>query len=188
MTRRSFFTIAALGLFAVAAFGTPSHAASVSVSVNYTAKADLTDGMTSLTFTLSGLSSPTSIHSNILTYGYNPSETPSVFTETSAVTVSGSTFTVTFGGPAFTSSGSFSFATTVPNSELGNLSTDITLTSYAAHGGTGASVTPGNPPVTFNTIGAVSVPEPTSMSLLGIGLASFVAFRRFAGKNRKIWT
>jgi hypothetical protein len=24
------------------------------------------------------------------------------------------------------------------------------------------------------------------MSLLGIGLASFVAFRRFAGKNRKV--
>jgi hypothetical protein len=85
---------------------------------------------------------------------------------------------ITFSPDAALVSGTISFTTTAPTNNVmllpGLIAIDPATTS--AVGGTVATT-----PVSFSI---ATVPEPSAMALLGIGMTSLLAFRRFF--NRKI--
>jgi hypothetical protein len=152
MTKRSFFLTLAAGLLASVAFATPSQA-----GTEYVLKAqfDLTPAgstATDITVTLTG-AVPLGMAPYTTTGGATASGAGDVITLTFAATGAGSYVTDFMGN-----SGLLISAITSPA-----LSGVVPATGVT---GTGLNVT------------ISSVPEPSSMALLGIGMTGFLAFRR----------
>jgi hypothetical protein len=175
--------IAACGLLASFTLATPSQAASTLVTtsatlnqtinppptytglvVTYTTAAG---GFTSLTLTSNGtLSStfPAPPFTSTITL------TPTPATETVTSSYSPSSFGVNL-------SESYSFTVPVP---ITMASSTVMIKSIYFVESNGAHVTPTHSSLTFSPL---AIPEPASMSLLGIGMAGFLAFRRFFDKR-----
>jgi len=160
MTKRSLFLTAAAGLLASAAFATPSQAGSTLVTTAFSFSeipATVTDVTITYTNTVAPITDFTTLSSNI-----------GALTESA----SGDTVTISFaaisGGTA-----SFSFLTDAAN--------PVGLVSIAVSGLVGTPVNPSISAVVTSTAG--TVPEPTSMALLGIGMAGFLAFRRLLKRH-----
>lgn len=183
MMKRSGFLIAALGLLASSAFVTPSQGSMVPVQVSDSFSATnsaLGDTISSITLTFTGLNGITG-----LTQGGNGVEllmvSPFAVVVTPTTSTTSDSVTLHYSPSVFTASGSISFVTLVDSSELTSLSTDIKVTgTYTTVNGTTTLVVP---PPSF-TIAAV--PEPSSMALLGIGMTSFLAFRRLFKRGTTI--
>jgi len=158
MSKRSFFLTLAFAALASVAFATPSHAGSVTIT-------------TDVTFNVSGGGT-----ANDVTVTYAPSVDPigsgslmiTKMGGLSGLTISETTSTVTVNFTAQTATTStlewtFTSATTPTmfNASLSGVPSGDT-------GTVSASVTPLAP----------TIPEPTSIALLGIGMTGFFAFRR----------
>jgi hypothetical protein len=211
MKKRSFFLIAALGLFASLAFGTPSQAG----PITFTYTATITSNTLSYTDfgTGSGTVTPSAI-AGTQTGLANP--TPSLAGASDPI--GGYTYTYNNAGPfppdGYFVSGSVDVKVTVKDiasghtgsftvvETYGNLVSSNTVPPSPGLSGQGASQqiganrytlvatsvgTNSNVPGTAILVGfeysAVAIPEPASMALLGIGMAGFLAFRRFFEKR-----
>jgi hypothetical protein len=88
--------------------------------------------------------------------------------------VGGNSVVIDFATPLPTAS-ILDFTFTTTTSEIGIASSVWTYT--------GGGSSPTGAPIYFHTAPSALVPEPTSMALLGIGMTSFLAFRRFFKRN-----
>lgn len=200
MQNRSFFLIAALGLLASSAFVTPSQAGTTfSYTITPTAAQTITatsinGGSGSTTFTASAGGSAT----------VPPDASIKVATFTETATGVGLDNTFMFHGGQYSASNTVSQSV---NITLGAVTKSFTVTESMGNSLVWAgnlvspSVTTSGPIIIGNTefvitqssvvtpvsgtksisieVTAVTVPEPASMALLGIGMTSFLAFRRF---------
>jgi len=174
--------IAVLGLIASFTLGSPSQAASTLVTTSATlntGNATLYTGLvvtyttaagsfTSLTLTSNGtLSStfPTPPLQSTITL------TPAAGPETVTSSYSPSSYGVSL-------TESYSFTVPVP---ITTAQATVMIKSIYFVESTGAHVAPTADSLTFS--GPQAIPEPASMSLLGIGMAGFFAFRRFFSKR-----
>jgi len=167
MRIRSSFLVAALALLATFALETPSHAGSVTVKVTDSIFVMNTDffsnTITSIALTFTGLTNPINVGSAAFSGGaVNSSGNHPV-----SVGLSGDTITLSMSAVSLVA-GSVTFTTLVPSSELSDLNLGVT-----------GVVTTSDGTLTNSLSYSAIVPEPTSMSLLGIGMTSFLAFRRF---------
>jgi hypothetical protein len=122
--------------------------------------------ISSISLTFNGLTSNPAI-TNLSFSGAGVNSLGSQTVTPSAV---GSVVTLAMGSPVSLVAGSVNFYTVVPSGDVGNLSNTITVSGLV--NSTDGSLTN---QLSFSAI----VPEPASMSLLGIGMTSFLAFRRF---------
>jgi hypothetical protein len=172
MSKRSFFLIAALGLIASLAFGTPSQAGST-VTLNSTLE-PIPSGVTSITaldITLTGTVPIVSGSLDLVT----PS--PSLTGATIGSTVVGGNTEITITIPSAVSGayiGVFGQAFTNVKFVTSDSSVTVTSTDWVTNAGTKSGST---------SVSLSAVPEPASMALLGIGMAGFFAFRRFFNKR-----
>jgi hypothetical protein len=169
MRIRSSFLVAALALLATFALERPSQASSVTVRVTdsiFVLNSDFFDNtISSITLTFSGLTgSPLISNATFSGAAVNSSGNQTVTT-----TPSGSVITLTM-TPVSLVAGSVNFYTVVPSGEVGDLGSSIGVTGV---------VTTSDGTLTNQLSFSAIVPEPASMSLLGIGMTSFLAFRRF---------
>jgi len=161
MTKRSMFLVAALGLYVSSVFVSPSHAGSVYLTevvfVNTSGKAA---NDFEATFTGTG-----GTISDITVYNPPAGNTTSV--------TGGNTVVIDF-SPALGTGKvlDFSFET-----QFGSIAFSSGIWTYKV----GAPIASAAPLYINTTL--LSVPEPASMALLGIGMASFFAFRRFFNKQ-----
>jgi hypothetical protein len=178
MMKRSGFLIAALGLLASSAFVTPSQAGMVTVQVSDSFSATnvaIADTISSITLTFTGLNGLT----DLTMTGNGITNTPAIVTPTTTTT--STSVTLHYSPSVFTASASITFDTLVPSGEVSNLSSDIKVTgTYVTVNGTTTLVVP---PPSFSV---AAVPEPSSMALLGIGMTSFLAFRRLFKRGTPI--
>ena len=159
MMKRSFLLTAAFTVLSTLAFATPSQAGT------YTTQAIFVNGGPAAndfeaTFTGTGGSL-----ANLTVF--NPVGTMSSIT-------GGNSITIDFATPLPTN-GVLDFTFTTTTAVIGIASSVWTYTG----GGSAAT----GPPIFFHTQPTALVPEPTSMALLGIGMTSFLAFRRFFKRN-----
>jgi hypothetical protein len=152
MTKRSFLFSAACGLLASVALSAPSQAATVTTNILYGPSSPTT----TFDLTYTGVGTITGI-SGFGGFGINGVTGPIDATVTK---LSADEIEVKFASPITLAAGSFTFQSSESLAYL-----DI-------H----AKVSPGSP---LATLSFSTVPEPTSMALLGIGMTSFLAFRRF---------
>ena len=171
MTKRAFYLVLAVGLLANLAFVTSSQAGSTTLTVNSELSSIPTNvtSISAVDVTFSGLSSPlTSVNvvvpagaSYTISNGGNTVDISISSNASAAYLLMGQAFaTFTFansGDPASVSATSTEWVT-----NAGNVSGQSSVLMGV------------NPP---------SVPEPASMSLLGIGMAGLFAFRRFFKRN-----
>jgi len=215
MSKRSFPLIAALGLIASLAFGTPSQASSIPFTYTATVLSDsvaVTDfGTGNETFNPTAIgtsqngvatssfvpaSDPVGAYESVYTGGaFNPGANPPEF---NGAQIQGQVvLQITVTDTASGHTGLFDLTETYNNVLVAsNLSPPVpTLT------GTGQSKTIGSFDYTLSAVATGTynptstpikvgfqytlavVPEPASMSLLGIGMAGFFAFRRFFEKR-----
>jgi hypothetical protein len=172
MRIRSSLLVAALGLLLTLGLAKPSQASLVEIKVTDSISAAdasiFNNTISKIVVTYTGLSDP------IMTPTFGPataafSSNPLGYV-TPTLTSTSNSITLSFSPDVTSVSGSIVFYTMVDNSEVGSLSSTIKSHIAVTSGVTGTST------LSFS---AVAVPEPTSMALLGIGMTSFLAFRRF---------
>jgi len=175
MTKRSFLLTAALGLLGSLVFSSPSHAAIVTVSEQFTITPATAGSATisSAVVEFTGLNGISDLKfSGIAVNG------SFVNVAVGLSTMGPEDVKLTFTGDAALVSGTLSLTTTASTSNVmllpGLIKIDPATTS--AVGGTIATT-----PVSFSIPN--TVPEPSAMALLGIGMTSFLAFRRFFKRN-----
>lgn len=164
MKMRSLTLALAAGLLGSLAFATPSHAGSLMVTTTVNVGSLFPSGtpktLTEIDITYSGVSGITGLNGSNLQGGLKiPGYTPESATVTSVGT---DEIKIVFAGPVSYVSGSYTFDTTT----MGTPSISMVKTTP-----TGV--------VVKTAVTTAAVPEPTSMALLGIGMTSFLAFRRF---------
>ena len=165
MMKRSFLLTAACGLLMSLAFSTPTQAGSTvftSVSFGSFAPPATSPTVTTVDFKYTGAGTITLVKDlSLAGFDYNGSSFNFV-PVSSLVLKTADTVELKFTGPVTNIVGNFDFQSTVPYSITENI--PVTVTPSSVH----ATVSYGP-----------AVPEPSSMALLGIGLTSFLAFRRF---------
>jgi hypothetical protein len=165
MMKRSFLLAAACGLLASLAFAMPSRAGTlVTTNVDFgSVIPPSTPSVSSVVMTYSnaGTISGLSGFTDGAFYWNGTKFTPVVG---SVALTSSDQVTLTFSSPATWFSGSYTFLSSEPYPNPGS---PMGVTSSVP-------LVNGTPLLSFN-----SVPEPTAMALLGIGMTSFLAFRRF---------
>lgn len=179
MRIRPAFLVAAVGLLATFTLERSSQAGPVEILVTDSIFAQSpnfsSDTITSVTLTFTGLSGSPLISNPAGAVGIN-----STGPETPIDTSSGNQITLTFASPVSLVTGSVTFETMVSNSNLGTLSSLITGSGTVnTEVGTLSASPKGGLTSNLSFSAVTAVPEPTSMALLGIGMTSFLAFRRF---------
>jgi hypothetical protein len=170
MMKRSFLLAAACGLLASLAFTMPSRAGTlVTTNVNFGSLIPpSTPSLSSvvMTYTDAGTISNLSTFEDAAFFWNGTTFIP---VAGSVALTSADQVTLSFSSPVTFFTGHYTFDSTVPLANSGQ----ITVASSVP-------LANGTPTLSFN-----SIPEPTSMALLGIGMTSFLAFRRFF-KRRSI--
>jgi len=160
MTKRSLFLTLAAGLIASMAFATPSQAASTIVTTNlvFGVPTPLATGLTAIDITYSGAGSI----SDLTLQGGLPSGVASV------KMVGANEIEVDYSSATTAAATQFTFVSSTPYAIApGTISvTSVTTTP------------PGATIKDFLSFNINSVPEPSSMPLLRIGMTGFLAFRR----------
>jgi len=168
MTKRSIFLIAAFGLMAILASGTPSQAGSVTLDSMLNPIPSGVTSITELDITLtatvpvSGLTLVTPLPSTGASVSSSVVGSDTVIKVMVPSLVSGAWIGIF--GQAYTSVKFTTTASTVA----------VQSTEWKTNAGNKAGTT---------QVYVASVPEPASMALLGIGMAGFFAFRRFFNKR-----
>jgi hypothetical protein len=157
MRKRSFLLSMASAVVASLAFATPSHAGSMTlVTTDFSfsqVPATITDVTITYTASVAPITDFTTVSSNI-----------GPLTESAA----GSVVTINFGAISG-GTATFTYETAAPN--------PVGLISIAVSGLVGTPVLSSVAAVVFSST-VPSVPEPTSIALLGIGMTGFLACRR----------
>jgi hypothetical protein len=172
MSKQAFFIALVVGLLANLAFVTSSQAGSTTITVNSalpTIPADVTS-ISGVDVTFSGVSSFTDL--------------TVLFPKGSSVSVSGSTVDVSISSKAsdafvLLGQAMATFSFSVPTSTV--LGVAITSTEWQTNAGAVAGISG-----VMTSVGGASVPEPASMSLLGIGMAGLFAFRRYFRRTMNV--
>jgi PEP-CTERM motif len=173
MIKRSMFPIAALGLLASLTFATPSQAGSFLVNVSDSFVVDnpspFNPTISSITLTFTGLTDGISDVTFLGTAYANPLAqiTPTLISNAGTETV-----TLSFSPNVFTVSGTISFDTVTTTDSVTQLQSQINLVSETVVASANSQT---YDPLHFTVL---TVPEPASMSLLGIGVACLLVFRR----------
>jgi hypothetical protein len=160
MMKRSFLLAAALGLLSSFALTSSSQAGSVvttTVSLGSFAPPTSTPTYTTIDYTYTGAGTITSLNAAGLAGFSSP---PLTYVAVSSLKlIAPNEVALTFLSPVSIITGSFSFNSTTP---------------FGVHESVGVTASAGK---AANSYGP-SVPEPASLALLGIGMTSFLAFRR----------
>jgi hypothetical protein len=189
MSKRSLSLIAACGLIASLAFGTPSQAGSVPINVSESFSlydSSITDTISSVVFTFTNseyggmINTMTAAkYTGVATTLGPPTGVVAPTITTDATPSTDGTFTLSFSPSVFSVGGTISFDTMATTSDVSTLQADIKLKSVTIVTPEGTDVLT-TTPLNFTVL---TVPEPASMGLLGIGMAGFFAFRRFSRKR-----
>jgi hypothetical protein len=158
MSKRSLFMTLAAGLLASVAFATPSHADSTIVTTNL-GFTGVSPGITEIDLTYSGAGtiSGVSLEGSIPSAGTTVSQ------------IGPDEIAVMYSPGASTGLTQLTFASSTPFIDSPGITVAVTSTTPAGNEGSVKTH------LSFNIN---SVPEPSSMALLGIGMTGFLAFRR----------
>jgi hypothetical protein len=166
MMKRSVFLSVACGLLVSLACTTPSQAGGTLVTTiaNFgSLYPPTTPTLTSVEFTYTGAGTISSLGSFQDGAVYYNGSTYTVVAPLPLM-ISGDTVTLSFASPVTWFSGSFTFLSSVPYADANSISVSANV-----------PLANNTPTLSF----ANAVPEPPAMALLGIGMTSFLAFRRF---------
>jgi hypothetical protein len=111
--------------------------------------------------------------------------TPPVVSPTIASDPGSGTFTLSFSPSVFSIGGGISFNTYTTTADTSKLMIDLRLASVTIATAAGTDIL-STTPLSFVVLGDPSIPEPASMSLLGIGMAGLFAFRRYFRRTTNI--
>lgn len=173
MSRRSFFLAPIFGLLASLALASPSMATPmyvVNVQEGFNvSNATFTPTITSVTYTFSGLDTVSGLSVNA-----RGVTSPFAYVDPTIGSNGTTTVTISYSPAVLLAGGSFSFDTLSTTSNVTLIASEIKLVSAMVTAASGNTLMSDNLHFTV-----LSVPEPNSMALLGIGMTSFLAFRRF---------
>lgn len=169
MSKRLHFSALAVGLLASLAFVTPVHASPTQVTQNVSfGSLANTTSLTEIDFTYTGAGTISSV-SSFSGFAFEKSGSNYNPVSPTVVFVSPKLIELKFGTGATLASGSFTFDSSTSYANAPGTITVSVATKPAGHAGL----------VTGHSLSFSVVPEPASMALLGIGMTSFLAFRRF---------